>query len=339
MDAVGALVNVVEPIVTVESLDRIVPRIAVASEHLDGELVRLEAELGGPGLGYRGQQFEQQVQPLPLDRVAAGRDVVHQARTVQDQPQPAFHPGLLREQHAAYVSVAQDRDLGCRGVTAGKGAALRPVAGILQRVEVSRVAQGHCAGTDADARLVHELEHVFQSAVFLADEFADAAVLAAEGEHRVDRAAPAHLVVEAHQAHVVRRAAVAGDGDPVARHDEQGNALHARRATGYLGQHEVDDVFSEVVFAAADPHLVAGDAVTAIAVALRAAADVTQRRSGLGFRQAHGAKEASLEQRPRVALPLCIAAEVEDHVGNPCGQHGIAVEADMCPGKQCAAGL
>ncbi len=49
----------------------------------------------------------------------------------------------------------------------------------LQRLQVAGVAERGRAEADADARLVHHVEHVGQAAVLLADELADRPGLAA----------------------------------------------------------------------------------------------------------------------------------------------------------------
>ena len=96
-----------------------------------------------------------------------GLGVVEQARGVQAQVEGAFHVGFLGEQHAAHVGVLDDRHLGAGRVLAIGQAALRALAGVFQGVEVAGVAEHHRAHADADAGLVHHLEHVGQAGVGL----------------------------------------------------------------------------------------------------------------------------------------------------------------------------
>jgi len=56
VDAVRALVNVVQAIVAIESLDGKITRVAVPTVNLDRQLVGLEAELRGPGFRDRREQ-------------------------------------------------------------------------------------------------------------------------------------------------------------------------------------------------------------------------------------------------------------------------------------------
>src|SRR3546814_14158918 len=59
LNAIGSFMDRVQTVVAIQTLDRIVARVAVATEHLDRELVGFQAELAGPGLGDRRQDFQQ----------------------------------------------------------------------------------------------------------------------------------------------------------------------------------------------------------------------------------------------------------------------------------------
>ena len=185
-------------------------------------------------------------------RAALGRGrvlLVHQPRAIEVQREATLDVGLLRKQHATDVRVLDDSDLGRRRVLAGDRPALRAVAGVFERLEVAGVAERHRAQADADARLVHHVEHAGESAMRLADQVADRPRPAfrpesalAEIEQRVDGAAIAHLVIEPGERHVVALADRAIRRDEPARHDEQRDPLHARRPTRDLREHQVNDV-------------------------------------------------------------------------------------------------
>jgi hypothetical protein len=172
---------------------------------------------------------------------------------------------------------------------------------------VTRHAQHGSRHADTDAGLVHHVEHALQSLAGLADEVAHRAgftfdrVLAfAEIQQRVGGAAPAALVVQARERHVVAFTGQLAFGvHQFLGHDEQRDASDAgdELALGIrdLGQHEVDDVLGQLVFAGRDPHLVALEAVAraervalkAIAVRQRPRHHVAERRTGLRFAQTH----------------------------------------------------
>src|SRR3546814_2010563 len=65
----------------------------------------------------------------------------------------------------------------------------------------------------------------------------------------VGGAAKTHLVVEAHQLHVVAGPEAAVHLDAPLRHDEQRDALDPGRRARDAGQHHMDDVFGQLVLA------------------------------------------------------------------------------------------
>ena len=164
LDAVGALVDRVEPVVPVELLDRVFAGVAVTAVDLDGVVVGQQAPLRRPRLDDRGQHVQQQV--------ALGRFVVEQLGRVEDQGQTALDVGLGRQQHPAHVRMPDDRHGRQRGVLAGHRPALQPLPRIGESVQISGVAEGHRAGADPDPRLVHHVEHVGQPVALLADQIA-----------------------------------------------------------------------------------------------------------------------------------------------------------------------
>ena len=165
LDAVGALVDRVEPVVAVVLLDVVVAGVAGAAEHLDGQVVGGQAPLRRPALGDRGEQPEQLLRLGAPGRVGRGRDVVDQPRAVEHRAParprrttsgPAAsggRPGARRAAPAAPSAAHADR------------AALQPLARVGQRLEVAGVAEGGGAQADADAGLVHHREHQRQAAV------------------------------------------------------------------------------------------------------------------------------------------------------------------------------
>jgi len=283
LNAVRALVDHVEAVVTPVLLDRKITRVAVAAQHLNGQAVGLQAPLARPALGNRREHFEQQARFGDGLR-RAGRLLVDELCAIQLERERAFAIALLREQHAPHVGVLNDRHLRLGDVFAADAhrPALRPVLRIVQRHLVARVPEHRRAESDRDARLVHHVEHAAQAFVRLADEVAHGAgpgaveataratahrVLAfAEVQQRVRDAPVAELVVQTGERHIV---ALAGqlpiDADEFFRHDEQRDAARAcdqlAVGPGNLREHQVNDVFGQLVLAVADPHLVAAQPV------------------------------------------------------------------------------
>ena len=114
---------------------------------------------------------------------------------------------------------------------------------------------------DAEPRAVHHHEHRGEAAILLADQPALGAVVVQDaGRIAVD----AHLVLDRAADDAVARAGRAVGVGQELRHDEQRDALDARRRALDAGEHEMDDVVGEIVLAGRDEDLLAGDRVGAV---------------------------------------------------------------------------
>ncbi|MNP10703.1 hypothetical protein D3C76_1028610 [compost metagenome] len=194
LDALGAFVDRVQAVVAVVLLHRVFAGVAVAAEDLDRQLVGLEAEGRGPGLDDGRQQVEQRLRLLAGGFVISRVGVVEQPCGVQAQVESAFYIGFLCQQHTLHVGVLDDRHGRTVRVLVVQPSSLGSLAGVFQRVEIPGIAEHHRAHADADARLVHHLEHAGQALVRLADQVADALAVVTEVERGGCSAAPAHLV-------------------------------------------------------------------------------------------------------------------------------------------------
>ena len=274
LDTMCAFVDRIQTVVTVVLLDRILPGIASATEDLNGVFVGLEAELRGPGLDDRREQIQQLQGRLALFLGFQGLGIVEQPCSVQAQVEGAFHIGFLGQQQTLDVGVLDDRDLRGSRILAIGQTALGPVAGIFQGIQVTGVAEHDRAHADADPRLVHHLEHVRQTVVRLADQVTDALAFFAEVQRGGGGAAPAHLVEQTGQGHVVALADSAVIVDQELGHDKQGNTFHAGRCIRQLGQDHVHDVFRQRMITAGDIDLVALQAIAAVFCGFCLGADV-----------------------------------------------------------------
>ena len=363
LDAVRAFVDHVEAVVAPVLLHRKVAGVAVATVDLDGQAVGFQAPLAGETLDDGREHLQQQTRHICVFR-RAGVLFIHQAGAVQGQGQSALAVGLLGQQHALDVGVFDDAHLRAAGILAPCPcrSALRAVLGVIEAGVVTRHTQHGSGHAHADARFVHHMEHAAQAFAGLADQisygtasgtvqacacFATHGVLAlAKVQQRVGRAAPAAFVVEARQRHVV---ALAGElpigADHLFGHDEERDAFDARHqlavGIGDLGQHQVDDVFGEFVLARGNPHLVAAQAVTrtqsidfkAFTIGRGAGRHIAQRRTGLRFAQAHGARKTPIEFVGGKDLLLQIGAMHHQQIGVAAGQHARA-NADRGHGKK-----
>ena len=200
---------------------------------------------------------------------------VNQTRTVEFQRQRAFGIRLLCKQHAFHVGMLDDRHRFLLDVFAAytDGAALHALFGVIERGLVASHAQHGRGKANADARLVHHVEHASEPLPRLADQIANGPgatagreLALAEVEQRVGGAAPPAFVVEASERDVVALAGEIAVGiDHLFRHDEQRYSARARHqlavGIGDLRQHQMHNVLGDLVLAARDPHLVAGQPV------------------------------------------------------------------------------
>ena len=221
------------------------------------------------------------------------------------------------------------RDLVRAGILVAQGAALAAFPGVVQRVEVSGIAEHDRAETDPDPGLVHHVEHRRQALVGLTDEVAHGTLVLTEVEHGGSGAAIAHLVDQPGQGHIVAFAGGAVLIDQVLRDDEQRDPLNAGRRVRQACQYHVHDVLAELVIAPGDEDLVALEAVTAIILWRCAGAQVAQRGTGMGLGQAHGSEEPTLDHGLGVTGLLGLRAMGQDQVGGGHGQPGVPLGADV----------
>ncbi|MNF49427.1 hypothetical protein D3C84_306980 [compost metagenome] len=265
--------------------------------------------------------------------------VIEQSRRIKTQVKRTFDVSLLRQQHAFHVGMLNDRHRCSVRVLAVWHAALRTLAGVFQRVQIAGVTKHHRAHADADPRLVHHLEHVTQTMVRLAHQIADALAVIAEIQCGGGGAAPAHLVEQPGQQHVVALAEAAIVVDQELGHDEQRNALHPGRRVRQLGQHHVHDVFRQRMIATRDENLVALEAIGAVRRRFCAGTNIRQRRACVGFGQGHGAEEAAIDHRLQEAALLLFSAEALDQVRRAHGQERIRRRSRVGRLKVREAGL
>ena len=73
------------------------------------------------------------------------------------------------------------------------------------------------------------------------------------------------------------------------RHDEQRNTFRANRRIRQPCEHEVNDIFGEIMFAGADKNLVASDGVAAVCIRFSLGAQHPKIGAAMRLGQAHGA--------------------------------------------------
>jgi hypothetical protein len=193
-----------------------------------------------------------------------------------------------RHQHAAHIGVVDD-GAGRRQRTVHR-AALHAVTRVLDSLLVSAFGQRDALHAHAETRGVHHDEHVFQAAVFLANQRGSSTAVVAELQHRGRAGLDAQLVLDADAVHIVARA--------VRHHlwaQEQADALHALGRPCHARKHQVDDVVRHVVFAVGDEDLGAEKLEGAIRLRLCARAHGGQVRASLRLSQVHRARPRAFD--------------------------------------------
>src|SRR5690554_127380 len=338
LDAVGALMNGVQAIVAPALLHRVFAGVASAAVDLDRQVVGFGAVFGGPGFDHRGEQVQQFAGFHSFLLTRVGVLVVHQAGAIQAQGQAAFAVGFLGQQHATHVGVFDDRHLRAFRVLFAGFAALQAVFGVFQAVHVAAVADHRRAKANAYAGFVHHLEHVFQALMGFAHQVPVAGSIVAEAEGGGGGAAIAELVDQAGEADAIAFAGVAVFVHVEFRDDEQGDAFHAGRGAFDLGQHHVNDVFSDALLSTGDVDFGTFDQVVAVVGGRGGGADVRQAGAGVGLGQGHGSAIATAEHVGQEFGFLFFVAEHADEVGGRGGQERIACGAGVGGGEKAVAG-
>jgi hypothetical protein len=176
LDAVGAFVDRVDAVVAPALLHRVLAGVAITTEDLDREIVRLERVLRTPGLDDGREQVEQQAAFAPHGFVRILR-LIDQLRSEESERHRPFHPALLLQQHAPHVGMFDQRHRRRVRVLLVRVPTLAALTRVLQRVQVTDAALHHRAHADADALLVHHVEHVAQALMRLAHQLAVAVAL------------------------------------------------------------------------------------------------------------------------------------------------------------------
>ena len=207
--------------------------------------------------------------------------------------------------------------------------ALHAIARVGNGALVGALGQTYALHADREPRLVHHDEHVFEAAVFLADQIADRTALVAVREHRRRARVNPELVLERHAMHVVARSDRTVGVDQELRHDEKGDTLDTFRRRRRSREHQMDDVLGVVVLAVGDEDLLPEQLVGAVALRHGARAHRGKVGPGLRLGQVHRARPRAFDhlrqvrrllfgraaQLQRVDCALCQQrAQIERHV-------------------------
>ena len=202
-------------------------------------------------------------------------------------------------------------------------AALQAITGIGDGALIGALAQGQALDAHAQALVVHHGEHGIEALVRLADQVAGGAI---EVHHAGGRGLDAHLVLDRAATYRVGLAQRTVGVDQHLGHQKQRDTFGPGGRIGQPRQHQVDDVFGQVLLAASDEDLRAAEAVATFGDGLRAGADQPQVGASVRFGKAHGAGPAALVHRRQVQRLQRLAGMVEQCQAGPGGQHWVQAE-------------
>ena len=260
--------------------------IAGPAVHLHGQRGDVEALVGQIGFQHRSDQTHIVMGLLRLGGIVRVLKIGLQ-RGPQGEGLAAFDKRLGLQQHAAHVGVNHDgvgRQFGALGP--GQRTALQTIMGEFDGGLIGSGADRQALQAGAEPGLVHHHEHAGHALVLGSDQPAPGVLI---GHDAGGIAVDAHLVFQAR----ALDARIPFAQRPVfidehLGHDEQADALDPLRRALDPGQHQMDDVVGEVVFARRNPDLLAGDVVAAVAVRNGLGADQAQVRAALRLGQVHG---------------------------------------------------
>ena len=139
---------------------------------------------------------------------------------------------------------------------------------------------------DAEPGLVHHHEHALHALVFLADQPAGGAVVI---HHAGGIAVNAHLVLDRTAGHAIGRAQRAVGIDQDFWHHEQRHALDAAGRALDPGEHQMNDVFGEIVLAGGNENLGARYLVAAVGLLDSLGTQQSEIGAALRLGEIHGA--------------------------------------------------
>ena len=218
---------------------------AHAAVNLDAERGDLAADIRAEGLGDRGQEPGEGVIALALGFVRRMIEEIDRPRRRETDRAGCRGHAFHGHEHAAHVRMLDD----CRHAVYARAPALFAFLGEGMRLLKRAFGDRHTLHADMDPGVVHHREHAGEAPVFLADEPARGAARLAIGHDAGRAAVNPEFLLDADAFDVVAFAERTVLVDQEFRHQEQRNALGAGRRIRQTRQHQMDDVFGQVVFA------------------------------------------------------------------------------------------
>ena len=222
----------------------------MTAEHLHAQIGGLTAQLGQESLQDWRQEAEFVVIFLNLGGIACGMRFHHMVRDlggVIEHGAAAFRDGFLGQQHTPDIGMVNQAVCNfIRLFLAGQRPHGTALPGVIQSPLIGQLGGANPLNCRTDAGCVHKGEHALQALILRADQIAGGAI---EIHHTGGRSLDAHFLLQRAATDGVALTDTAlGIGQELG-HDKQADAFGAFRGIRQTGQHDVNDVFGQIVLA------------------------------------------------------------------------------------------
>ena len=198
--------------------------------------------------------------------------------------------------------------------------------GVLHRLLIRTLHDADALHTDTKTRRVHHDKHVFEAAIFFADQLTERTTVVTELQHCRRAGFDAQFVLQRQGLHVIGGTQTAVFVNQEFRYDEQRNAFDAFGRIRRARQHEVHDIVGVIMIAKGDENF--GTKHFVAAIGLRFGARANQRQIGAGLRlgQIHRAGPLARNQTRDVGLFLRITTGSQHRFNRAVGEQRAQAE-------------
>ena len=256
LNAVRALVDHCNTGVTGILLNPVVPDVTMTAVNLNGHLCGVVTGFRKIGFHERCQQLNEIIRRLALLRIFGSVSNIDIAANPDRKRSTPLGKCTHRQQHAPDIRMNQQRVRRLVGVLgAAERAPLLAVFRILDGGLVGAFSQTEALDADAEACVIHHREHRPHPFVRFANE---PSCYVLETHLAGSRGFNPHFVLDTGATHRVAVADIAIFIRQKFGHQKKTDPLDARRCIGQSRQHQVDNVFRQVMFAGRDKDLGTG---------------------------------------------------------------------------------
>src|SRR5690606_7055712 len=285
LNTVGAFIDLGDPHIAYQLLLAPFTDVTVTAKHLLTQNTAVKAAIGHKCLGNRGQQGHHGLGLFFLLGVVAELGNIQRTGNIGGEGTAALDVSAHGEKHTAYVRV-HDNGVGCLvgvGCTCG-GTALDTIQRISHSALIGTLSSGQTLYAHTQALIVHHGKHAGQAFVYFTDQPAFGAV---KVHHTGSGCLDTHFVFDGAAAHGVALTQGAVFVDQELGNQKQGNTAAACRRIRKLGQHQVNNIFTQVMLTTGNEDLGTGHGISTVCLRLRLGTNDPQVGAGVRLGQTH----------------------------------------------------